>query len=264
MSRKKRMMYFFAVLAVLFTLTVVVAYINDAPFRWSRNLCEAIRVDDTDTALQLIDDGKIKGYSMDTLSERPSFIWTLLESSPKTPLQAACQSGNSLVVQRLLEEGASVQPVQGGLSTDPVLCVLHRPYAPEDLQIIQLLLDYGTESYGDFVGCSFVPAAAFRAPRNFSASPDPNTGKYPYDEAAAKGITDVVMLLSQHCDIYAVDGADRNALHCAVLMHNWHLVELLTTDFHFSLTASDVNGKTAYDLAQGSDAPQDILDLLKP
>ena len=50
MSRKKRMMYFFAVLAVLFTLTVVVAYINDAPFRWSRNLCEAIRMDDTDAS----------------------------------------------------------------------------------------------------------------------------------------------------------------------------------------------------------------------
>ena len=105
--------------------------------------------------------------------------------------------------------------------------------------------------------------AAFRAPRDFNAAADPNSG-YPYDEAVAEGITEVFLLLAEHCNSNVVDGAGRTPLHCAALMENWHLVRVLASEFDYAPDAKDINGKTAYDFAKESNAPKDVLELLRP
>lgn len=111
MHAKKISLFICVVIALLLVVGCLLLYVNNAPFRWSRNLCDAIRLGETDKALQLIDTGIEKGYSLDTLSEHPSFIWSLLEATPLTPLQAACKNGNYSVAEKLLKEGTGVRPV---------------------------------------------------------------------------------------------------------------------------------------------------------
>lgn len=256
----KRVVVWILLLCILLALTYTAA---TSAYRWSGKLCEAIRKGDTSAALELIEEGARKGYSMDTLSKYPSPLWSALESTPQTPLQVSCVYGNYSVAERLLKSGAAVYPAEGGIPTSPVLCVIRRHYLPDDRALIQLLIEHGASLDDDAYG-PLITDAAFRSPRDFSAEPDPVTGSYPYSEIAAKGIADVFLLVSECRDCYAVNGANRNALHCAAVMGNWPLVEILATQFHFPLDAEDINGKTAYELASESGASKDILDLLIP
>lgn len=252
-------------LCILIALTSVAAITcsRNSAYRWSSKLCEAIRQGDTNAALELVKEGASKGYSMDTLNKYPSYLWSALESTPRTPLQVSCEYGNYLVAAQLLESGATVYPAEGGIPTSPVLCVIRRHYLPDDQALIQLLIRHGASLDDDEYG-PLITDAAFRSPRDFSAEPDPVTGNYPYSEIAAKGIADVFLLVSEYRDCYDVNGASRNALHCAAVMGNWPLVEILITQFSFPLDAEDIDGKTAYELALERGASKDILDLLIP
>lgn len=241
---------------------VILSFISLAPYRWSGQLCEAIKENDTETAVTLIAEGKEKGYSMDTLSAHPSPLHIMLETTPETPLQTACSHGNLDVVRTLLDAGASVRPADGGIQTEPVFCVIRKAYSPSDADIIRLLIAHGAVLKDDAYG-SLITDAAFRAPLNFRAEPDSVTGEYPYDEMAAQGITEVFLILAEYRDCYTVNGADRNALHCAVLMGNWSLTETLAREFDFPLDAKDIDGKTAYDLAKEQGASERLLELLR-
>lgn len=263
MDKKRTIRILLLVMAIGLASVAVAVYACTEPYRWSGALCEAIRQGDTNAALQLIEDGTDKGYSMDTLSTYPSPMWAALESTPTTPLQAACIHSNYTVAQQLLAMGATVHPAEGGLSTEPILCVIRRAYSPEDLALIRLLVQHGAALEDDASGV-LITDAAFRAPLNFHTEPDSVTGEYPYDETVAKGITDVFLLLAEHRDCYVVNGAGRNALHCAAAMGNWYLVTVLTTQFDFPLEAEDINGKKAYDLAQEQGASEELLTLLRP
>ena len=262
MNRKKAL-YICIVIAVLLLLAFLLIYMHNRPYRWSRNVCDAIRVGDTDKALLLIDNGIRKGYDLNTLSERPSFLWRLLEATPQTPLQVACKYGNYSVAAKLLENGAEPTSVKGGINSDPLLCVLRRHYLPNDKELVQLLLNYGSDVSHDNGMDNIWTNAAQRAPRNFNAAVDPNTGAYPYDETVARGITEVFVVLSEGYVDDAVNEAYRTPLHCAIMMQNWYLTRVLVKEFGCSLNAKDVNGNTAYDLALENGAPLDILDLLK-
>lgn len=259
---RKFVPYICIMIIILLICGILLIHMSNKPFRWSQNLCEVIRLGDTDKALLLIDEGIRKGYDLNTLSERPSFLWSLLESTPQTPLQAACKHGNYAVAEKLLENGAEPIPVNGGLSTEPLLCVLRRQYLSNDKAIIQLLLDHGAVLSRNSGIDNTLTSAAQRAPRNFDATPDSNTGVYPYDETVAKGITEVFLLLAEEYDDDAVNEAGRTPLHCAVMMKNWYLVRVLVAEFSYSLDAKDMNGNTAYDLAVENEAANDILDLL--
>lgn len=263
MNKKLTIRIFLLAVAIGLAGIAIAAYIQTAPYRWSGELCEAIRRGNTKDALQLIEEGTDKGYSMDTLSGYPSHIWTALESTPTTPLQSACIYGNYAVAQQLLVSGATVHPAEGGNPTEPVLCVIRRAYSSDDLALIRLLIQHGAVLEDDTSGV-LITDAAFRAPLDFRAKPDSVTGKYPYNETVAKGIADVFLLLAEHRDCYAVNGANRNALHCAAAMGNWYLVEILILQFEFPLDAEDADGKTAYDLAQACGASENLLTLLRP
>jgi len=263
MYRKKTVLYICIVIAALLVFALLLTYMRNKPYQWSRNICDAIRVGDTDKALQLIDNGIRKGYDLNTLSECPSFLWILLEATPQTPLQAACKYGNYTVAEKLLENGAEPTSVNGGLNSDPLLCILRRQYLPNDKVLIQLLLNYGADANRNSGMDNIWTNAAQRAPRKFNAATDPNTGIYPYDETVAKGITEVFLLLSEGYVDDAVNEAGRTPLHCAIMMKNWYLTRVLVAEFSCSLDAKDLNGNTAYDLAVENEAPHDILGLLK-
>lgn len=140
---------------------------------------------------------------------------------------------------------------------------MQRGYAPNDKALIQLLLDNDAVLCCDSGSNNTLFNAAFRAPRNFNAAPDPDTG-YPYDETVAEEITDVFLLLAEHCNSNGVGDAGRTPLHCAALMENWHLVRMLVAELDYAPDAKDINGKTAYDFAKESNAPEDVLELLQP
>ena len=261
----KRRVFWILLLCILIILTsiLVVTYSRTSAYRWSSKLCKAIQQGDTNTALELVEVGISKGYSMDTLNKYPSYIWSALESTPRTPLQVSCECGNYLVAAQLLDAGATVYPAKGGIPTSPVFCVIRRHYLPDDQALIQLLIQHGATLEDDEYG-QLIIDAAFRSPRDFSAEPDPVTGKYPYSEIVATGIADVFLLISAYRDCYAVNSANQNALHCAAAMGNWPLVEILTTQFDFPLDAEDIYGNTAYSLALESGASSKMLDLLIP
>ena len=264
MSNRKVFLYSCCVIVSITLILVILTITNNAPFRWSRKLCNAIRMEDTTQAIQLIVEGKEKGYSLNTLSEPPSFIWTLLETTPETPLQTACKYGNYIVAEKLILEGASVSSFDGGLSWEPILCVLNRVYMPNDKALVELLINNDAALYDDSNEFNPMIAAAYRAPLNFDAKPDTNSGKYPYDETVAKGISDVFMVLAEHYDCYTTDIVHRSPLHYAVLIKNWNLVCVLVNEFDYSLDSKDIYDKTAYDLAIEVDAPSTILQLLQP
>ena len=263
-AMKKRLLFGAIILVAIGTIYLcVMMFISSAPYRWSGKLCEAIRRGDTESALNYVAEGKDKGYSMDTLSAYPSPLCGLAETAPCTPLQAACEYCNLTVAQQLLDAGASVYPSEGGIGTGLVYIVIRNHYSQDETQLLELLIQHGAPLEDDEYD-PLITDAACRSPRNFEAEPDPTTGAYPYDESVAKGITESFLLLVEHKDYYTVNGANRNALHCAVIMGNWPLAETLAIQFNFSLDAKDMNGKTAYDLAKEEGAPSHILDLLQP
>ena len=264
MHSKKNVRCICIVIAAFFAFIILLTYMSNKSFRWSRNVCDAIRLGDTDKALLLIDKGICKGYNLNTLSEHPSFLWTLLESTPQTPLQAACKKGNYAVAEKLLENGAEPVSADGGIDTEPLLCVLERSYLPNDKEIVQLLIDYGADlSCDNGSRNNLLTNAAFRAPRDFDAEKDAKTGTHPYDETVARGITEVFLLLADGNDGDTANEAGRTPLHCAAMMENWYLVRVLVAEFSYSLDAKDMNGNTAYDLAVENKAPHDILNILK-
>lgn len=257
---------YYQIIAVILVICLfglaLFAYLSLSPYRWSAQLYEAIRQENTETALALIEEGQKKGYSPDTLNTYPSFLMSMLEATPQTPLQAACRYGNLDVVLALLEAGASVRPAEGGIRTEPVFCVIRRHWSSSDAEIIRLLIAHGATLEDDDFG-PLITDAAFRAPLDFCAEPNSVTGQYPYSEAAACGITETFLLLAEYKDCYVENGAQRNALHCAAIMANWPLVKVLATEFNYPLDAKDIDGKTAYDLADEAGATEIVLDLLR-
>ena len=245
------------ILVCLILVLVACIFLFNTPYRWSRNLQKAIQSADNQKAMALIDEGIERGYSLDTLSERASSLWTFLEHVPETPLQVACKEGNYAVAERLLQEGASVRSMEGGAGREPIFCVLLRSYNASDAQLIQLLIDHGAVlDYSDYY---LMLEAASRSTYSQSTESD----AFLYDEEVAKGITEVFLILAQYSDCYVTDSANRNALHYAAIYENWILIEVLTSSFDYSLDAEDCWGNTAYDLAAENAAPIYILELLE-
>ena len=264
MRNKKQILYICVAVVVLLGVIFMLNYIKNAPFRWSRSVCEAIRLEDTETALQLIDEGARKGYSMDTLSEPPALLWSFLEQSPQTPLQVACIYGSYPVAEQLFANGASAKAQKDGSTREPVFCVLCRAYSLDDAALIQLLIDHGAVFNDEQFGDAMMAQAAFRSPYIPGTGEDNSSGSRVYSAETAEGIADVFLLLSEYGNCYATNEAGQNPLHCAVMMENWHLVSVLIEKFDYALDTQDIHGQTAYDLAVESGAEEEILSKLMP
>lgn len=226
---------------------------------WSQDLVDAIMNQDTDLALALIDEGKSKGYDMDAPTFNATVITSMCEMSPDIPLTVACQEKNLTVVERLLDEGASVNP-EDKHSWNYIYCVMMRGYSPRELAIISLLIERGADV--EFRNESLNERLVIKAVDR------PLHGTYRDEEMdedeVAAGIVEIFRYLAEYTDCYVTDGAGRNALHCAVLWHNWHLAEVLVTEYNFDISAKNLRGETAYDIALQEEAPENILALLNP
>lgn len=246
-------------LFILIAATIVV-YQNSC-YGWSSKLVEAIRRGDTDAALELIDKGVAREFSMDTYEYPPTWLTNMCEMWPETPLRIACNRRNYAVAERLLQEGASATGYAGArrLGRTPVFEVILRPYSPVDLPLLQLLHEYGAGfEYEKYDGYPIIEAVT----RSCKVTQNDAPALTP--DEISKGIAEVFLYIAEHTDCYVLDGGKRNALHNAALYNNWYLCRILAEDFAFPLDAVDFQGNTAYDHAVKNDAPEEILLLLEP
>lgn len=257
---KKYAALLIACCAVLAMAAGCIAYLNSA-YCWSGELVSAIRAGNTETALEMIDQGAAKGFSMDTYEYPETVITRFCEMSPDTPLRAACSFGNYEIAERLLQEGASATGYIGSerLGRSPVFEVILGPYAPTDLPLLQLLHAYGASFDADEYDGAPIAAAVARSSLLVHDSFPPMSS-----EEITQGIAEIFVYLSQYTDCTVLDGGKRSALHNAAWYKNWYLCEILVQDYGFAIDAKDAFGKIPYDYAAESEAPDDMLALLRP
>lgn len=237
-----------------------IAYLNSA-YYWSGALVSAIRAGNTETALELIDQGAGKGFSMDTYEYPETVITKFCEMDPRTPLRVACSMRNYEVAERLLQEGASATGYKGSerLGRSPVFEVILGAYSPADLPLLQLLHAYGASFDADeYDGAPIVSAVKRSSLYVHDSFPSMSS------EEITQGIAEIFVYLSQYTDCNVVDGGRRSALHNAAWYNNWYLCAILIQDYGFSIDLKDSFNKTPYDYAVESEAPDYILALLQP
>lgn len=246
--------------AVLAMAAGCIAYLNSA-YYWSGELVSAIRAGNTETALELIDQGAAKGFNMDTHEYPETVITKFAEMDPRTPLRVACSMGNYEVAERLLQNGASANGYKGleRLGRSPVFEVILGAYSPTDLPLLQLLHAYGASFDADeYDGAPIVSAVKRSSLHVHDSFPSMSS------EEITQGIAEIFVYLSQYTDCNVLDGGRRNALHNAAWYENWYLCEILVQEYGFSIDMKDSFGKTPYDYAVESAAPDYILALLQP
>lgn len=176
------------------------------------------------------------------------YVISFLESSPKYPLSVACRTGNLEIVKLLQSYGAT--PANWGeyMGWSPLAETLFY-YHPDDIQIVQLLLENGadiSQKESDWL-------PAFRASRMYPQKFDPTQANgtvfsTDYDKETANGITEIFKLLLGDLDVNDQTSNQTTFLMNAAMHGNQALVEyLLSIEADASL--KDAFGKTAYDYA---------------
>lgn len=261
---KKALWMILAALTAALVLCTAYAALGGAENAWSRRLCRAIREGDANDALDLMDEGAERGYSMDALTHPRTLVSMLLETTIATPLETAICAGDVALARALLERGAcpdnSATATIGGTGNNgaPVWYVLGPQYAPTDLPMLQLLAEYGATFAEDVPGDPLI----HRAARRSAATCDlPEGGSTP--ENAARGVTEVFRFLAQYKDVHVtVDG--QSVLHIAAGCGNWPLCRALVEEYGLDTSLRMADGRTAYDLALENGAPQELLARLIP
>lgn len=261
--KKKVLWIICALLAAAVALGSLHAVLGGAENTWSRRLCRAIRDGDTPAALAMMDAGKERGYSMDALTLPRSFVNTLCEQTITTPLETALQARDVELAQALLERGAC--PNQFGTTSiggtgnngAPVWYAFGAWYAPTDIPMLQLLLDYGADFSAEVWGEPHIIRAARRSAKNSHLPEGENT-----PENAAMGVTEVFRFVAQYTDVHVVY-AGRSALHIAAMYENWLLCRALVEEYGIDTSLKMADGRTAYDIALENGAPEELLTLMK-
>lgn len=208
----------------------------------THELLLAIECEDVDNVEQLL----LNGIDPNRTDIPPNKLWSFFEITPKRPLALACRIGNLEIVKLLISYGATAEFIPGtGFS--PLRETLFY-YQPNDLQIVYLLLENGAKAEDESEGnLTFV--AAQMAPRIYDSTKANGTVfATGYDEATAKGITEIVCSLLDDQSINITNKAGKSLLILSVQAENLHLAEYLV-DQGCDLSVIDASGKTAQDYA---------------
>lgn len=235
----------FAIMAVGFTF-----YRYD-----TERLLKAIEDDDVATAKALLDDG----LDPNRPNVDPGLLWVFLEYAPRRPLEVACKYGNIEMIRLLIDYGATAEEIEG-MDWSPLRQTLFH-FDPDDVEVVKLLLANGAEP--DVLESDELPVFAAAQMRPWATNPD--TSKYikKYDEAIAKGITEIVILLlgDTSIDDTKYSSMDRTLLIHAVVNENLYLAEYLISQ-GCDLTITDCHDKTAMDYAIES-GNEEMITLLR-
>ena len=127
---------FLIVVGIFTSITII----HNSPYRWSRELIDAIENNDIQEATLLLQ----QNYDVNTPSSKPNRIMdAFLESSPTVPLAKACYIGNYDMVKLLIDHGATASHIDGTGWSPLHQALIH--YQEDDLWIIPLLLDNGAD-----------------------------------------------------------------------------------------------------------------------
>lgn len=244
MSRKRRCLIISC--CILF---LVIWVWGNIPYYNARRLVKAIhnqKIEDVEALLfQGVDPNVL------TLSKVGRIIDAFFESGADYPLTQACRMGNVEMVKLLLSYGAEAEPSSDIDGWEPLPATLLR-YQEDDLKIVRLLLDNGADankstSYNDypvFMAADMMPQIQEYDYTKLNGG-CLNIG---YNEAAAKGITEIVLLLLQEQSIDIQDNNGKTLLMFAVNNENLYLAETLLI-LGCDTSIKDNFGKTAKDYA---------------
>lgn len=208
----------------------------------TERLLNAIEEDDIVAAKALLDNGLDPNRS----NVDPGLLWEFLEYAPRRPLEVACYHGNLEMIRLLIEYGATAEYIEG-TDWSPLRQTLFH-FDPDDVEVVKLLLANGATL--DEPAEDELPV--FAAAQMLPWATNPDTSKYirEYDEATAKGITEIVILLLGDTSI---DETSRSRMNRTLLIHavvneNVYLVDYLISA-GCDLTITDCHDKTAMDYA---------------
>ena len=156
----------------------------------SNALISAIKNEDIETALTLLEDGVDPNQTDVT----PGWFWSFVEYAPRRPLSEACESGNLEIVQLLIDYGATAE-VREGTGWSPLRKTLFY-YQPDDVEIVRLLLENGAKI--DCEEASALPMfwAASMQPKVYDKNKINGTVYAGgYDKETAESITEIVKML---------------------------------------------------------------------
>ena len=218
---------------------------------------KAIEKEDVPTIKTLLDSG-VDPNQPDIKKEYWP-LWSFLETSPRMPLSVACGTGNLEMVELLIEYGAEAGYVEH-TGWSPLRETLFW-YDPNDVQIVQILLNHGAD-------CHFIEdelpvfVAARMRPQIYDREKTNGTifsGEY--DEETAQGITEIVKLLIGDISINTTTSMGESLLILAVQQENVFLVNYLISvecDIH----TKDAKGNTALFYAQQS-GNEELIQIIK-
>ncbi len=223
----------------------------------NQRLVKAIEKEDISTVEKLLASG-VDPNQPDIKKEYWA-LWSFLEVSPRMPLSVACGTGNLDMVELLIEYGAEAGYVEH-TGWSPLRETLFW-YDPNDVQIVQILLNHGADGY--FIeGELPVFVAARMRPQIYDREKTNGTiflGEY--DEETAQGITEIVKLLIGDISINATTSMGESLLILVVQQENVFLVKYLISvecDIHIK----DAKGNTALFYAQQS-GNVELIGLIK-
>lgn len=243
----------------IFLFAFILIFAKDTPYRNSRRLIHEIRAEDVKAVQELLD----SGVNPNTLSLSPiaDMLAGFVESGPERPLSVACKTGNLKMVELLIAYGATAEPCyEAGWS--PLFETIFY-YQPEDVEIVKLLLENGTDTIDDTDYELPVFIAAEMFPEEYDSERANGTYyKGGYREDIAKGITEIVKILLDERSINIQhDGHKKTLLILATERENIYLAEYLVSE-GCDIQIKDKYGKTAYDYAV-ENGNQTLIDLLK-
>lgn len=241
---KKRIINFLIIAFFLLPLLVPIVVVS---YRVNTHLLiSAIRKDDVERVERILE----RGTDPNLPEFPPSKFWSLFEMVPARPLSVACETGNYEVVKLLIDHGATTEVVEG-TDWSPLMETLF-DYNRDDVEIVKLLLENGADPSYQESNNKYITEAADMFPR-LSVGGD-------YDEQAAKDITEIViMFLDRGESINTSNSAGQTLLMLAAKRENFPLAEYLISQ-GCDLDAVDVNGKTVVDYAVESEN-QELISL---
>ena len=223
-------------IGLMIIVTMIIAGVQlSKPYRYSAKLVAAINEGNYKKAKAIIEK---HNFDLNTPTSKPNKFWNALtESTPATPLSAACYMGNYEMVKFLIENGATGKHVEG--TTWPAIIQAVRKYDPDDYKIIELLLDNGADPNLIYTNMTAIEHAAKMSPicKN-------EHGDYYYNEEVACEIVKIVKLFVEKGG--SVDGSDIGENYTlafgAVEASNIALLEYVLDDLK-----TDVNKKDSYE-----------------
>ena len=257
------MIVFALVLAVVFALVLAVVFgIWYIPYHRSEKLIKYIEKQDAGTVEEMLRSGVDPNVPTGPYEGGWKYWNTLLENAPRTPLAAACDTGNLEIVELLLSYGASPVLTQHEDLDWSALSATLFYFQPDDVEIVKLLLENGVDPDCDeYFGEMPVFMAASMTPKVYDATKANGTVfASEYDESTAKGITEIVLLLLGDESVNVTTPSGQSLLMLAAKKGNRYLVNALM-EKGCDKTMVDTYGKTALDYAKEGEN-QEVIDLL--